>query len=314
MTHEEIDDKNLFHMAIKRYKAHLADLLVAGLGPEFKKNIAAQMNALATSGENIPDDDLYAKLSASGRIIGGRNNRQYVQTDSLSKCDIKKQMGQKSCGDKKKDLLFQIKVDIVQALAKTAALFGSWAMPIKQVNHDRVQIMSPHGLDHILDIVKRVAHRYNMSSSASSTHSTCVPKELRLETTYIKLRETNREHILIEYVNTMEYQPMAIVKKTLAIGTVYTLDKYGLLKYIFMSLYMLNTVRSNDKIDIKKYINMVYHHCALALSIRKTSDEISGIMGVLVPFAEWRKVASLDSNKHASYAPYEWFAKHKTLK
>ena len=187
-------------------------------------------------------------------------------------------------------------------------------MPIKQVNHDRVQIMSPHGLNHVLDAVKRIALSYNMSASASATHATCIPKELRLETTYIKVKEMNREHILMEYVNTMEYQPMAIVKKTLAIGNVYTLDKYGLLKYIFMNLYMLNTVRFNDKIDIKKYINMVYHHCASALSIRKTSAEISGIMGVLVPFAEWRKVASLDSNRHASYAPYEWFSKHQTLK
>jgi hypothetical protein len=322
MTHEEIDDKNLFHMAIKRYKAHLADLLGTGLGPEFKKSIVAQMNALATSGKNIPDDDLYAKLSASGRQIsqhgkqsneriGGQSNRPKA---ALSDCEIKKQMGQKSCGDKKKDLLFQIKVDIVQALAKTTALFGSWAMPIKQVNHDRVQIMSPHGLNHVLDAVKRVASSYNMSGSASATHATCIPKELRLTTTYIKLQEGQREHIIMEYVNTMEYQPMAIVKKTLSIGKVYTLDKYGLLKYIFMNLYALNTVRSNDKIDIKKYINMVYHYCEAALRIRKISAEISGIMGVLVPFAEWRKSTALDSTRHASYSPYEWFAKHKTLK
>jgi hypothetical protein len=315
MTHEEIDDKNLFHMAIKRYKAHLADLLVAGLGPEFKKNIAAQMNALVTTGDSIPDDDLYAKLSTSGRIIGGNQRGQHDrQNNRQSDCEIKKQMGQKSCGDKKKDLLFQIKVDIVQALAKTTALFGSWAMPIKQVNHDRVQIMSPHGLNHVLDAVKQIARSYNMSGSASATHATCIPKELRLETTYIKLKEMNREHIIMEYVNTMEYQPMAIVKKTLSIGKVYTLDKYGLLKYIFMNLYALNTVRSNDKIDIKKYINMVYHYCESALRIRKISAEISGIMGVLVPFAEWRKSTALDSTRHASYSPYEWFAKHKTLK
>jgi hypothetical protein len=329
MTHEEIDDKNLFHMAIKRYKAHLADLLGTGLGPEFKKSIAAQMNALATSGENIPDDDLYAKLSASGRVIsqdsqyggrvvkrsGGQAGGHDAQKKAVpSDCEIKKQMGQKSCGDKKKDLLFQIKVDIVQALAKTTTLFGSWAMPIKQVNHDRVQIMSPHGLNHILDAVKRVASSYNMMGTASATHATCIPKELRLTTTYIKLQDGQREHIIMEYVNTMEYQPMAIVKKTLSIGKVYTLDKYGLLKYIFMNLYALNTVRSNDKIDIKKYINMVYHYCEAALRIRKISAEISGIMGVLVPFAEWRKSTALDSTRHASYSPYEWFAKHKTLK
>ena len=302
-------------MAIKRYKAHLADLLGTGLGPEFKKSIVAQMNALATSGKNIPDDDLYAKLSASGRVVshvGGRVGGQ--KPVPLSDCEIKKQMGQKSCGDKKKDLLFQIKIDMVQALAKTTALFGSWAMPIKQVNHDRVQIMSPHGLNHILDAVKRVALSYNMSASASATHATCIPKELRLTTTYIKLQEGNREHIIMEYVNTMEYQPMAIVKKTLSIGKVYTLDKYGLLKYIFMNLYALNTVRSNDKIDIKKYINMVYHYCEAALRIRKISAEISGIMGVLVPFVEWRKSTALDSTRHASYSPYEWFTKHKTLK
>ena len=273
------------------------------------------MNALATSGKNIPDDDLYAKLSASGRVVshvGGRVGGQ--KPVPLSDCEIKKQMGQKSCGDKKKDLLFQIKIDMVQALAKTTALFGSWAMPIKQVNHDRVQIMSPHGLNHILDAVKRVALSYNMSASASATHATCIPKELRLTTTYIKLQEGNREHIIMEYVNTMEYQPMAIVKKTLSIGKVYTLDKYGLLKYIFMNLYALNTVRSNDKIDIKKYINMVYHYCEAALRIRKISAEISGIMGVLVPFVEWRKSTALDSTRHASYSPYEWFTKHKTLK
>ena len=315
LTHEEINDKNLFHMAIKRYKAHLAELLGTGLGADFKKNIAVQMNALATSGENIPDDDLYAALSASGRVVshvGGRDGGQ--KSVPLSNCEIKKQMGQKSCGDKKKDLLFQIKVDIVQELAETAALFGSWAMPIKQVNHDRIQIMSPHGLSHVVDAVKRVALSYNMVASAGTTHATCVPKELRLTTTYIKLQENQRDHIIMEYVNTMEYQPMAIVKKTLSIGNVYTLDKYGLLKYIFMNLYTLNTVRSNDKIDIRKYINMVYHYCEAALHIRKSSAEISGIMGVLVPFAEWRKSTALDSNRHASYSPYEWFTKNKTLK
>jgi hypothetical protein len=297
-TREPIDDKNLFHMAIKRYKAHLADLMAGGIGPDFKKSLAAQMNQLATSGANIPDDDMYAALSSSGRIVGGQPVLR----------------GHKSCGDKKKDLMFQIKIDIVQLLADSAALFGSWALPIKQINHDRIQIMSPGGLPHIMQAVEQVAKQYSMQAEAGATHATCIPKELRLTTTYIKLIEHNRDHVIMEYVNTMEYQPSAILKKTLAIGTVYTLDKFGMLKYIFMNLYALNTVRSNDKIDIKKYILMVYQQCAMALAVRKEPADISGIMGVLIPFAEWRKVAALDSNRHASYAPYEYFTKHKTLK
>jgi hypothetical protein len=305
ITHEEINDRNLFHMAIKRYKAHLAELLQGGTSPEFRK-VAADMNAIKTSGENIPDDDLYAALSTSGRIVERIVEHQKKTGGGMC--------GYKSCGDKKKDLIFQIKVDIVQRL-KHSALLGSWAVETHTINHDRVQIMSPRGLTYVMGEIRDVLKNYSMTAEAERTHATCVPKELRLTTTYIKLADQQqKKYVIVEYLNTMEYQPMAIVYKKLAIGSVYTLDKFGLLKYIFVNLYTLNTVRSSGSVDISRYIHMVHNMCMMAVKIRKSSADTDGLMGVLVPFAEYRKVTALDSVKHASYAPYEYFNKRGVLK
>lgn len=136
-------------------------------------------------------------------------------------------MSGKSCKEKKMDIIFQMKMTLVDKLIrgnKNIALFGKWAdsiqrygMKVPCVIPDRLQLVSPLGFAYVQYEIRQCIHKYfgRYEFDISSDHAMKIPKEYRMRSKMVKVRmpKEKSDFILWEYFNTLEYSALPCVVK-----------------------------------------------------------------------------------------------------
>lgn len=273
-----------------------------------------------------------SKLSKSSRVTlraGG-----YMAYDSAndddSPIDILQKYGGdaftgKTCVEKKKDIVFQIKAMIMDTIVKNNArivTFGTWAEYVRNeldcVVNDRIQLASPDGFAEIMDQVSYFIRQnfptYSVKSSSSQYMK--IPKEYMLTSRLIKLRvpgQSDKEYMLIEYFNILEYQCVPVYKQQTADWFIH-LDRFGMMYFTFIELLILFQIYSSESISTNKYIQLVSNLITMAKK-SNAYPMANSLIGIYMPDEEKKvKMYSTDSHRTANYIPYLWLSSHKELR
>jgi len=210
------------------------------------------------------------------------------------------------CDEKKKDLIFQMKYSIAEKMKKNDkyVLLGSWAyyinkygMDLPCVLEDRIQIASIYTFDKLFSKVKNLIKTvYGYEIKEGNKHFMKIPKEYRLTNTSIKIvipsKMAHKEHVLLEYVNILEYQALPCYKNDNFIF----LSNQFLLKMIFTELWILFTVYSNNLLSFEKYKILVNRNLALITNINNMDNKINCILGIEIPLDEDKKTKTFSKN------------------
>jgi hypothetical protein len=210
------------------------------------------------------------------------------------------------CDDKKKDLIFQMKYTILEKMMNNDkyVLLGSWAYYVKKygmelpcIIEDRIQIASIYHFNKLFSKIKNIIKSiYGYDVKEGTKHFMKIPKEYRLTNTSIKIiipgKMIHKEHILIEYVNILEYQALPCYKNELFIF----LGKNMLLRLLFIELWILFTVYSNHILSFEKYKLLINRNIELINNINNEFSNINCILGIEIPIDEDKKTKSLSKN------------------
>lgn len=229
-----------------------------------------------------------------------------------------KTVGGNICENKMKDIVFQIKLSIIDKVFKDnseIAIVGQWAYLCyyghKCINYSRVQIISSNDFESIYFKVNEHVNKYysNYSITVSESRKVKIPGEFNLSTRSIKISSDGNSHQLIEYINICNYKVIPVVNYD---GILLGCKMFNE-AVLFYELWVLFNIYSSESISDKKYIN-ANENCLNY--INSEFLEADGLLGYFLDEIEIYKTNTFgkDTNYYQPYIPYSYFLKNKTLR
>ena len=217
----------------------------------------------------------------------------------------------RNCEDRKKDLLFQIKLNIIEKMLKHSkyiSILGLWAhkiwkydMKFPCIINEPIQISSTLNISHILQMLKKICGVFGtFKITQGYPHYLSIPKEYRLTKTSINIDlRGKKEQKLIEYYNIMEYKSIPCYHHNH-----YTFfDKYYSLMFMFIYIWNLTDMYTNDHIKEERYCESMKKLLEVIIQIEKDFPISNSIMGIDLDSDEERKIKTLGVNNKI-YNPY----------
>ncbi len=225
----------------------------------------------------------------------------------------------KSCIQLKKDIVENIKVDLVKNFFKKLnddiILIGKWAQLYEQFDNDicadesKIQIITSLNIDNILTLIKNYLSKITKNEIIYKTQIMSIPKDIRTNrfSFYIRI-QTNKgltDKAFLDVFNCSTYELIPYKKYKnykLAIP-------YVILKFLFVDLWVLNIIRNYKKIDeesakIKKsqIVNLINY-------FRKDNYDFTDVefYGTYQDYNIYKKLTTVlntDAKKFFPYYPY----------
>ena len=261
-----------------------------------------------------------------GKAEGSEKYKKpYIKKNELIHFDKENHMD-KSCYEKKKDILEALKIMIVKdflADRKDIMLLGpiayNWYSHGKDFcpSFDRIQITST---------LKPTKVRYEINKFLSSIDKNytlsygeelelIIPKDFRTKRLVFSINIVTEHGIktkpFLEYFNTAQFDVIpGMIKDKVLIG-----QKHVLLRFLFIDLWVTKFVHIAGKIDNESYQKRLSHMWNIISNIHVIPNHVDGFLGIYQDFEVAKKILSLGgSTMFFPYYPFKHFELHGELR